>query len=876
MRPRSGRRGTPVHSGNGPAPVDTYWSTLALVGHKLSATDRHIRQLVRQASQAERPGSPPRRDCRTRGLAANQRLPVILPFPSFPSHARLHPALPQAPATRHGGAGRKGTMAKEICISSTPHETRLAILEDDQLAEIYYERENEYTLAGSIYNGRVTRVLPGMQSAFVDLGLERDAFLYVTDFLETRRPGRDATSWKSAPQPAPTSLPRGSPRESRREREPRRRPPRRTARAARPRRPPGTPGRPRQSPPEVGSRNRAGREHRPENRPASTAGGSEGGVQRANPALAWTPPSPRRRGSRPARVSDPVETEASAETYLEPADEAEPRRRPAEDSQYRGRRVARGTLRARGRPNRAQPARTRRPRAPAALRPARRIAFEVRRRAGAAEPPAPRLRLRRRAAGTPSKPSTLIEAPLAWDGSGLLPGESLCPPSPRHQPAQAEPDGVIANAEEPPDETDRVRLPESGTRLLSRRAKRRRSDRAEMDDEMVRGGPAQLVGRPAAPSPIRKIHSSPNPRGEESRERITAGRAHRPSARRPADENHIGHAAHSRTFDGGRSPTGSPRRRADPDRPEQTAARRSPIASESPRVTVRVAPRRSAAAERVPPVRHSAARRRRREDGASRAGEDAGALERGCGGQVGFVVFARRGPGGRRGHRGRGVRTPRHHHHTPDEHDLDDYEEEEKLPTQIRSGELGEMLQEAHLDHRIQLNFDDKNGDEDDATKKTKKRKRRASSRRHGAGSGTANAATAADAAVAAADAAAIAARPGRPPRPIAPLRADHRSAHHQRPAQAGPGDPGADRQGAHRQEGRAHHQPHRAARPLPGLHAHRHPRRRQPQDRLRRGAPAPEADSRSTSAATPPAASSSAPRPRAHRKKNSAPTCAS
>src|SRR6201990_2624963 len=75
-------------------------------------------------------------------------------------------------------------MSKEICISSTPHETRLAILEDDQLSEIYYERENEYTLAGSIYKGRVTRVLPGMQSAFVDIGLERDAFLYVTDFLE--------------------------------------------------------------------------------------------------------------------------------------------------------------------------------------------------------------------------------------------------------------------------------------------------------------------------------------------------------------------------------------------------------------------------------------------------------------------------------------------------------------------------------------------------------------------------------------------------------------------------------------------------------------------------------------------------------------------
>jgi ribonuclease E len=82
-------------------------------------------------------------------------------------------------------------MAKEICISSTPHETRLAILEDDLLTEIYYERENEYTLAGSIYKGRVTRVLPGMQSAFVDVGLERDAFLYVTDFMEEQEDSAD-------------------------------------------------------------------------------------------------------------------------------------------------------------------------------------------------------------------------------------------------------------------------------------------------------------------------------------------------------------------------------------------------------------------------------------------------------------------------------------------------------------------------------------------------------------------------------------------------------------------------------------------------------------------------------------------------------------
>src|SRR5277367_3298996 len=75
-------------------------------------------------------------------------------------------------------------MNKELYVSATPHETKVGITEDDQLAEIYLERENEYTLAGSIYKGRVTRVLPGMQSAFVDIGLERDAFLYVSDFME--------------------------------------------------------------------------------------------------------------------------------------------------------------------------------------------------------------------------------------------------------------------------------------------------------------------------------------------------------------------------------------------------------------------------------------------------------------------------------------------------------------------------------------------------------------------------------------------------------------------------------------------------------------------------------------------------------------------
>jgi Rne/Rng family ribonuclease len=82
-------------------------------------------------------------------------------------------------------------MNKELYVSSTPHETKVGLVEDDLLAEVYLERENEYTLAGSIYKGRVTRVLPGMQSAFVDIGLERDAFLYVSDFMELEEHDED-------------------------------------------------------------------------------------------------------------------------------------------------------------------------------------------------------------------------------------------------------------------------------------------------------------------------------------------------------------------------------------------------------------------------------------------------------------------------------------------------------------------------------------------------------------------------------------------------------------------------------------------------------------------------------------------------------------
>ncbi|MBZ5657235.1 MAG: Rne/Rng family ribonuclease [Acidobacteriia bacterium] len=99
-------------------------------------------------------------------------------------------------------------MNKELFVSSTPHETKVGIVEDDQLAEIYLERENEYTLAGSIYKGRVTRVLPGMQSAFVDIGLERDAFLYVSDFMDLEQQDEDLDEAIPANRPVVEARPR--------------------------------------------------------------------------------------------------------------------------------------------------------------------------------------------------------------------------------------------------------------------------------------------------------------------------------------------------------------------------------------------------------------------------------------------------------------------------------------------------------------------------------------------------------------------------------------------------------------------------------------------------------------------------------------------
>ena len=72
-------------------------------------------------------------------------------------------------------------VAKQLVINSTSYETRVALIEGGQVSEYYIERSRDRGIVGGIYKGKVIRVLPGMQSCFVDIGLERAAFLYGGD-----------------------------------------------------------------------------------------------------------------------------------------------------------------------------------------------------------------------------------------------------------------------------------------------------------------------------------------------------------------------------------------------------------------------------------------------------------------------------------------------------------------------------------------------------------------------------------------------------------------------------------------------------------------------------------------------------------------------
>ncbi len=77
----------------------------------------------------------------------------------------------------------RDTTRREILVEGSPGETRIAVLEDDLLVELFVERVADRGVAGNVCRGRVSNVLPGMQAAFVDIGLERDAFLYVDDLV---------------------------------------------------------------------------------------------------------------------------------------------------------------------------------------------------------------------------------------------------------------------------------------------------------------------------------------------------------------------------------------------------------------------------------------------------------------------------------------------------------------------------------------------------------------------------------------------------------------------------------------------------------------------------------------------------------------------
>jgi ribonuclease G len=557
-------------------------------------------------------------------------------------------------------------MAKEICISSTPHETRLAILEDDQLAEIYYERENEYTLAGSIYNGRVTRVLPGMQSAFVDVGLERDAFLYVTDFLELEdqeetdelekaavaggnQPPREVRHTAAAPE-------RSQDRNGGRTED-------RPARPAQKSEPEPRPERP--------SQDRQGRERRPVVEAVPEAApefltvteqfGSDQEASGAPGAKRWRGRR-RRRGGRgdaaPAEVQS--ETGETSGAYIEEIVETEPE--VASEIQ-----ASAGALASQELPAAAAPPR----RANVAQVP---VPFvlpgeSLSKYGGtaadsaaedAAEAPAPV-----RPAST-YKPSTLIESPIQWDGSGLLPGESLSRHrTPAAEPAvevNGEPHGIFSNASESsssaPDAVEEQdffeevveRAPDSAPEPVAEAAPEEKVP-AKTDDYTIE----PLIEQPSADEPV-----APS---ETRQDEPVADPAHQEP---PADESteaepnaDASHNLEPAPPSGFRLPFGLGHKK----KAEEEAAKAAVTPASVPSVSA-YAP-------------------------------GSGLIEEELIEEEEFDA-------------------PHHHHHAKaDEHDLEDFEEE-TLPTQMRTGDLGEMLQEAHLDHRIQLNFDDKNGDEDE------------------------------------------------------------------------------------------------------------------------------------------------------------------
>ena len=305
-------------------------------------------------------------------------------------------------------------MTKEIYISSTPHETRLAVVEDDQLAEIYYERENEYTLAGSIYKGKVTRVLPGMQSAFVDIGLERDAFLYVTDFAEEQEDGEEYVPL--------------APGQSRGQRRPNGGHSNDTRGAAE--------GDSHASGEEPAARSFDDR--KPAGQPAreasTTPGGSSGEEDGGPGGRRWRGRRGRRRGR--GGTSGQERSSSNGQGGFTEAQRTE----SAESTQFETEAISPGATFGNARedfvvqsvaPERFPAPQSERPRSepvPMVL-PGESLSKYRRDESAAAVPSAGGVNRETETSATTPKPtfqpSTMVVGPLAWDGSGVLPGESL-------------------------------------------------------------------------------------------------------------------------------------------------------------------------------------------------------------------------------------------------------------------------------------------------------------------------------------------------------------------------------------------------------------------------------------------------------------------
>jgi ribonuclease G len=564
-------------------------------------------------------------------------------------------------------------MAKEICISSTPHETRLAILEDDQLAEIYYERENEYTLAGSIYNGRVTRVLPGMQSAFVDVGLERDAFLYVTDFLELEDPEEADEIEKAAAT--------GS-----------NQPPREVRHASVP-----EPGKGRAD--DRSQRQGQKQEQRPERAaqesprrlvvepagespaaPESTTDSSqEGGDQEDGSGAKRWRGRRRRRGGRGSADSSPAEQSIS----IESSGETETKElESAPEVQASAARSNRSTSPAWSAPESGPSPRGGHTPVPfvlpgESLRKYGGTTDEESPKAAPAAPPRP--------AGS-FKPATLIEAPLAWDGSGLLPGESIS----RHRTRQPEPQVDFAS------QIEFSHAMEAGTSAPDAIEEQdffneRIENAADAASQVLVPETAEdhLVEEEQLAETSEEAHPAQAPEAVDAQQFEVEEVIEEPSAEEPlADaivrqdevvlEPEVAHV--EETEQQAPESDASASHHVDPSVPAgfRLFGLGKKKVEEPPPAPVPPPAPKSAAATAV-----------------SDYAPGAGLIEE-------EVI------------EGEEFDAPHHHHHAKtDEHDLEDYEEE-TLPAQLRTGDLGELLQEAHLDHKIQLNFDDKNGDEDD------------------------------------------------------------------------------------------------------------------------------------------------------------------